>query len=125
MRNAYRFAIMVALMALGTWFVSWWMIPLLAALFTAWHRRPGAAVLYSTLAALLAWALLLTLQGVFGGSVTTLGRDLAASLGVPATVPITLTLLLPALLAASAGGTVAALRRMRGPPARHHGSAPS
>jgi len=66
-------------------------------------------------AAALSWGVLLVLQGLFGSSVISLGRDVATSLGVPALAPLVLTLVLPAILAASAAGVVAGVRRLKAP----------
>lgn len=66
-------------------------------------------------AAALSWGVLLVLQGVLGSSVISLGRDVATSLGVPALAPLVVTLVLPAILAASAAGVVAGVRRLRAP----------
>ncbi|MGH7711394.1 MAG: hypothetical protein ACREOG_08915 [Gemmatimonadaceae bacterium] len=113
MRVARDIAIVTALMALGTWFLGWWSVPLVAAAAALWDRNRKASVAKVTLAAVVAWTILLLIQGLFGSSVTGLGRDLAASLGVPTAVPMVLTIVLPALLAASTAATVAALKRVR------------
>ncbi len=116
MRTLRDFAILTALMALGTWLLGWWTVPLIAALVALLDRNRKSSVVKASLAALLAWGILLGSQDVFGTSVTQLNRDLAKSLGVPTSVPLALTLALPALLAASAAATVVGVKRLRDRP---------
>jgi hypothetical protein len=111
MRFPRDVAILAALMALGTWLLGWWAVPLVAAFAAALARHRRGLVTRATLAAPLAWGALLVLQRLFGTSVSQLGRDLADSLGVPPLAPIVLTLVLPAILAAAAAGAVMAARR--------------
>jgi hypothetical protein len=113
MRPLRDLAIITGLMAVGTWLLGWWMVPLVAAGAAALGRNRTASVAKPALAAPLAWGVLLLLQGLFGTSVTQFGRDLAASLGVPGMIPIVMTLALPTLLAATSAGTVVAVRRLR------------
>ncbi|MGQ0642796.1 MAG: hypothetical protein ACT4P6_18790 [Gemmatimonadaceae bacterium] len=116
MRFLRDVAIITGLMALGTWLLGWWAVPLVAALAAAWDRNRRASVGKSALAAPIAWGSLLLLQGLLGSSVSQLGRDLAVSLGVPAALPLTLTLLVPLLLAAASAGTMVAIKRLRSRP---------
>ncbi|HEY7568736.1 MAG TPA: hypothetical protein VH762_14260 [Gemmatimonadaceae bacterium] len=113
MRTLRNILIIAAIMALATRFLGWWAVPVVAALVALWDRRPTATKV--AIAAALAWGVLLLLQSLFGSSVVVLGRDVATSLGVPAPVPLVLTLALPAILAASAAGVVAGVRRWRAP----------
>jgi hypothetical protein len=115
MRALRDIVIIAAIMALATRFLGWWAVPIVAALVALWDRRPSATKL--AIAASLAWGALLLLQSLFGSSVVVLGRDVAASLGVPAPVPLALTVVLPAVLAASAAGVVAGVRKWRAPAA--------
>ena len=123
MRATRDVAIISALIALGTWCLGWWVVPLIAALTAWWDRHRSRSIAKTALAAALAWGLLLVLEGLFGASVAQLGSDLALSLGVPRSTPIVLTLLLPAVLAASAAGTVVGLTRFRAPVKPKPGSA--
>lgn len=100
-------------MALTTWLVGWWAVPVVAALAALLERRPQASIGKVSVAAPLAWTLLLLSQELFGSSTTGLDRGLSASLGVPTALPLILTLLLPTILAASAAGTVAGLKGVR------------
>ena len=116
MRTLRDLAILTVLMALGTWFLGWWTVPLIAAAAALWDRNRKASIVKATIAALLAWGILLGSQGLVGSSLTQLNRDLAKSLGVPPAAPVTLTLVLPALLAASAAATVVGVKRLRNRP---------
>jgi hypothetical protein len=113
MRIARDTAILTALIALFTWLLGWWTVPVLAGLAAAFDRDRRTSIVKVTVAAALAWALVLLAQGLLGSSVTALGGDLATSLAVPRMVPLALTLLLPALLAASMAGTVVGVKRWR------------
>ena len=113
MRVLRDILIIAAIMALATRFLGWWAVPIVAVLVALWDRRPSAARV--AVAAVIASAVLLLLQHLFGSSVLALGRDVATSLGVPASVPLVLTLVLPGILAASAAGVVAGVRKWRAP----------
>ena len=113
MRIARDLAILTVLMALGTWLLGWWCVPIVAAAAALWDRGRRGSILKVTIAGALAWLILLIVQEVSGSSVTRFGADLAVSLGVPAVLPLALTLILPAVLAASAAGTVVALAGVR------------
>jgi hypothetical protein len=113
MRTARDVAIITTLMALGTWFLGWWAVPLVAAAAAAFDRNRRMSVSKATLAAPIAWGALLLLQGLFGSSIAELGRDVGVSLDLPPIVPLVMTLVLPTLLALLAAGTVAALRGFR------------
>ena len=116
MRTLRDLAILTVLIALGTWFLGWWTVPLIAAAAALWDRNRKASIVKATFAALLAWGILLASQGLVGSSLTQLNRDLAKSLGVPPAAPVALTLVLPALLAASAAATVVGVKRLRNRP---------
>ncbi|MGQ0538441.1 MAG: hypothetical protein ACT4R6_05805, partial [Gemmatimonadaceae bacterium] len=109
--------ILTALMLLGTAVVSWWSIPLLALLTAMIHRSPVRAIVLTTAAAILSWALLLLVPRILGAPVASLGGDFAASVGVPSVLPTVLTIALPGILAASSAGAVAAWRLRRRPAA--------
>ena len=113
MRTLRAILIIAAIMGLATRFLGWWAVPIVAALVALWDRNPSATKV--AIAAAIAWGVLLLLQSLFGSSVVVLGRDVATSLGVPGPVPLVLTLLLPAALAASAAGVVAGVRKWRTP----------
>ena len=116
MRALRDFAILTVLMALATWFVGWWTVPLVAAVAALLDRNRKASIVKATFAAVVAWGILLGSQGLVGASLTQLNSDLAKSLGVPPAAPVVLTLVLPALLAASAAGTVVGVKRFRSQP---------
>lgn len=50
---------LAAVIAVGTWFAGWWMVPVLAAGWQAW--RPRSAPVLVAVAAILGWAALLML----------------------------------------------------------------
>jgi hypothetical protein len=112
-RGARDIGILALFMALTTWLVGWWAVPVVAALAALLERRPRASIIKVSVAAPLAWTLLLLSQELLGSSVTGLDTGLAASLGVPVPVPLILSLVLPTILAASAAGTVAGLKGVR------------
>ncbi|HJU73020.1 MAG TPA: hypothetical protein VJ717_04685 [Gemmatimonadaceae bacterium] len=113
MRFARDFAILTALMALGTWLLGWWCVPLVAAAAAIWARSRRGVILKATLAGACAWVILLVVQELFGSSVTRFGSDLGVSLGVPAALPLAMTIILPGILAASAAATVVAIAGLR------------
>ncbi len=114
MRVARDIAIIAILMALTTWLVGWWAVPSVAALAALFDRSRTASIAKASVAAPIAWAVLLLSQELLGSSVTGLNGALATSLGLPGPVPLVLTLVLPTILAGSAAGTVAGLRGLRG-----------
>ncbi len=113
MRDLRDLAIVTAVMALATWLLGWWTVPLLGAAAALWDRRRLRSIVKAMAGAVLAWGILLSIQGVLGAGVAALGRDLAVSLGAPSSAPLMLTLILPAVLAGSAAGVVVGLARIR------------
>ncbi len=116
-RRVLAVTLLTVAFALGTW-VAWWMVPLVAFL---WATLPPArpAVLPAGLAAALAWALWLCFDTVAGsGGLGRLAARLSGVMQLPSPVLILVTLLLPAVLAASAAaigeGFAAALASRRG-----------
>lgn len=103
--------VVAAVMAVLTWLVGWWAVPVVAAFVgSVLYLRDGVAWRMA-LAAALAWALLLIVNvagGRFGVTATTLGGVLR----VPAVVLVLITLAFPALLAWSAATVAIALRRL-------------
>jgi len=85
-------------MALGTWWLGWWAVPVLGA---AWGVARYAAFPTATAAVAggLAWAGLLAL-GALTGPVGALSRTVGGVLGAPGWVPLLITILFPAALAA-------------------------
>jgi hypothetical protein len=93
-------AALAVVMALGTWWLGWWAVPVLGA---AWGVARYGAYPSATAAAAagLGWMLLLSVQALRGpmgdGS-----RILGGALGTPGWVPLLATALFPAGLAAAA-----------------------
>jgi ABC-type Fe3+-siderophore transport system permease subunit len=113
MKRALRvLGVLTLLMLAATWLLGWWGVPLVAAGAAVWDRNRRGVIALATLAAIVAWVVLLVARSVMGTSVLPLGRDIARSLGVPGPLPLILTLLLAALLAATAAWLVALLRGM-------------
>ncbi len=103
-----KFALIVAAMAAGTWFVGWWTVPVIAAVWAIVERADRTLPLRAAGAGLAAWGLLLAAQ-LPGGSLERLATAVGAAMGVGALPLVVLTLIYPALLAASAAGLVRAL----------------
>lgn len=107
MERAGRFILVVAAMCAGTWFAGWWTVPVVAAAWAVADRGDRALPLRAGLAGITAWGLLLA--GQLG--VADLGRlaeVVGRVLGVGAGPVVVLTLVFPALLAASAASVVRA-----------------
>jgi hypothetical protein len=109
---------LAAAMALGTWWLGWWVVPVLGA---AWGVARYGAYPSTTagVAAALGWTALLgiaALQGPMGEVSRTVGGVLSA----PGWVPLALTALFPAgLAAASARVSGALMPLLEGASARH------
>jgi hypothetical protein len=109
MKRAVSSAILLMAFVLGTAFLAWWTVPIVAgvwglmATYTLKPWRSAAA------AAALAWALLLAVSGTRGPLLELAGL-LGGIFGLPGFAVVLLTLAFPALLAWSAAGLVSALR---------------
>lgn len=90
---------LAVVMALGTWWLGWWAVPVLGA---AWGVARYGAYPSATaaVAAALGWMLILLVQAL-RGPMGEVSRTLAAVLSVPGWVPVLLTALFPAGLAAA------------------------
>jgi hypothetical protein len=110
MRRLLSVLLLAAAMALGTW-VAWWMVPVIGALWSLIRSprdqaaespsRPG--ILRVAVAAALGWTFWLVLDGLSGhGALARLGGRLGAVMHLPFPALLAVTLLFPALLAASA-----------------------
>lgn len=103
--------IVSAAMAVLTWLVGWWAVPLVAAFVGGvLYVREGVAWRMA-LAGAIAWALLLIVNaasGRLGVAATTIGGVLR----VPGVVLVLITLAFPALMAWSAATVAIAVRRL-------------
>lgn len=100
-----------AVMAVLTWLLGWWTVPLVAAFVgSVLYVREGVAWRMA-LAGALAWTLLLLVNatsGRLGVTATTLGGVLR----LPGVVVVLITLVFPVLLAWSAATVAIAVRRL-------------
>lgn len=108
MRSTAWFLGLVAVLALTTWFIAWWTVPIIAGAWGFLRRRDPAAPLAAGLAAMVAWGVLVLLasRGAPAGSVL---RSVGAAMQVGPGALGALTIAFPALVAASAAGLVRAV----------------
>ena len=115
MRRLRDLAVVTLAMAIGTWFFGWWTIPLVAAVLAIWYRRGRAALALGVLAVILSTLLLLGIQALFGSNLGSFDSALALSLGLPALVPLLLTVIVPVLLVVTTVGTISMAKQLRRP----------
>lgn len=99
------------LVAGGTWFAGWWMVPVLGAAYGAWAAKRRLTLVTATLSGVLAWGALL----VYDASAGPMGRMLqvtGALFRVPGAALVMLTLAYAGLLAVSAAALARGLRRI-------------
>jgi hypothetical protein len=98
-RQLLAVTVLAAAMALGTWWLGWWVVPILGA---AWGAARYAAYPSMTagVAAALGWLLLVGVAAL-RGPMGEVSRTLAGALSVPGWVPLLVTGLFPAALAAA------------------------
>lgn len=109
MRSIVLFVSAVAAMAAGTWFVGWWTVPLVGAVWAYAAAGDRTLPLQAALAGVNAWGILLALR-MPGGGVERVAAAVGPLLSIGGPALIALTLLYPALLAASAATLVRAVR---------------
>lgn len=109
--RALAWLILTATIAIGTMFVGWWSVLLLAAAWGALSARIGRATIEAALAGVVAWAILLAVTAL-EGPVWYLAGNLGGVFQLPGPMVLLLTVLLPALLAGAAAALFAALRGM-------------
>jgi hypothetical protein len=103
--------VVAAAMAALTWLLGWWGVLLAALVVGLVFHREGGGGWRIALAAALAWAALLAVNGA-AGSLAVVMTTLGAVLRVPAAALVLLTLAFPALLAWSAATVMAEGRRL-------------
>ncbi len=107
--RSYRlFLATIALMMVATWFLAWWTVPMIAALYGYLQRDDPWVPLRSAIAGFVAWALLLMVQAP-GGGVARIADAVGGVIGIGALGVTALTLCFAALLAASAAALVRAI----------------
>ena len=92
----------VLAIAIATWLLGWWGVPLMAFVIGVLYRRRPAIPWTSALAAMIAWMLLLEINAI-GGRLNVLTRTLSGVMHESSAVLIIVTLLFAALLAWGAG----------------------
>lgn len=103
--------IVAAAMAVLTWLIGWWAVPVVAAFVGGvLYLREGIAWRMA-LAAAIAWALLLIVNAA-SGRLGVAAATLGGVLRVPGVVLVLITLAFPALLAWSAATVAIAVRRL-------------
>jgi hypothetical protein len=98
-------------MAAGTWWGGWWMVPVAAALFGAWRAHARDATLTAMLAAACAWSALL-LFDASRGPVGRLTHLFGAIFHMSDATLLILTVAYAALLAATAAACARGIRRL-------------
>jgi hypothetical protein len=109
MRSIVLFILAVAAMAAGTWSIGWWTVPVVGAVWAFVAAADRTLPLQAALAGVNAWGILLALR-MPGGGVERVADSVGPLLSIGGTALIALTLLYPALLAASAATLVRAVR---------------
>lgn len=107
MKRWIHWIVLVVVFALGTAFLGWWTVPLVAAFCGAIVGRGAWG--WAAAAATTAWALLLV-ENALTGPLTELASTLAGIFGLPGWAMIVLTLAFPAVIAAAAAELASVLR---------------
>ena len=103
--------IVAAAMAVLTWLIGWWAVPLVAAFVgSVLYLREGVAWRMA-LAGAIAWALLLIVNAA-SGRLSVAATTVGGVMRVPGVVLVLITLAFPALLAWSAATVAIAVRRL-------------
>jgi hypothetical protein len=105
--------IVAAVIALLTWIVGWWGVPLVAAVAGAILSRRRGITGLAALAAVVAWSVLILVDGA-SGRFGVLAGVVGGTMGIPAGALLVVTLLFAALLAwsgATVGAEIGRLRR--------------
>lgn len=102
------FGLGVGVMAVLTWAVGWWTVPIVGGAWASVRRDDAAAPLLAGLAAMIAWALLL-LIGTATGPVGTVLRVAGEAMRIGPAALLALTLAYAGLLGASAAALVRAV----------------
>lgn len=99
-RALVRLAMLGSAYAIGTFWLGWWSVPVIAILWGLIASGTPRAVLHSTLAAAIAWSALL-IWTTLSGPLPTIANQLAGATGLHPAVLIIVTVVFPAILALS------------------------
>lgn len=111
-RRPLSWVALVSTLAIATAWLGWWAIPIVAAVWGAF--QPGRSAWWlAGLAAAVSWGTLLVMTAL-RGPIGELSQRVGDVLGLPGFALVLLTLVFPALLAASSAELAAALRRRGG-----------
>lgn len=118
-RHLGLIAALAAVIALATWWIGWWTVPLVGAAWGVARRGEGFPAATAGVAATLAWVGLLGVQAL-AGPIGELSRRLGGVMGLPGWVLLLAALAFPAILAAAAAALADAITAGR----RAAGSSP-
>jgi hypothetical protein len=96
-----RILLVAAVVALATWFLGWWSVPLTGAVYALLRRGEDHAVLEAALGAMLAWGALLAWQTT-NPAYSRLSAAISGVFPVPAVVLMVVAVLFAGLLAGAA-----------------------
>ena len=113
MRRMWAFIAATLVGAILTWLIAWWVMPIVAAVWAGTERDDPWIPSKSAFAGALAWALLLWAFGG-DGSIRRIADAVGGVMGVGPRALLGLTLVFPALLAASAAMVVKSVIGPRG-----------
>lgn len=103
-----RFGLIAFIIAIGTWLLGWWSVPIVAVFAGLFRCGPGLVALASASG----WLILLILDAA-AGSISRVSGVLAGVMGLPAPALFVVTLALAALLGWSAASMADAARTIR------------
>ena len=111
MKWLVHLVLLSALLAGGTWFAGWWMVPVLGAAYGAWAASKRLTLITAALAGALSWGVILAYDAS-AGPMGRLLQVIGALFRVPGAALIVLTLAYAALLAVSAAALARGVRRL-------------
>lgn len=103
-----RFLLATVLTMAATWFIAWWTVPIVAVGYAALERGDPWLPLRAAIAGFVAWSLLLLFQAP-GGNVARIATAVGGVIGIGGFGVTLLTVVFPALMAASAAAVVRAV----------------
>ncbi len=114
MKGILQFVALTVVIALGTWWGGWWMVPLAAAAYGAWRAAQRTVVFTAMVAGASAWGVLLVYDGA-AGPVGRLSQLFGNVFRLSSGTLLMVTLAYAALLAASAAALARGIRRLMTP----------